>query len=82
MEIIIFTVVGIALYLLSDRLLSLLERIHGEPIPARNIVFFVIFLALTLPTFGLMNTLLGEGPQDNDQEQQAADGGDEPTQTH
>ena len=84
MEIILFTGVGIALYLLCDRMLLLLERIHGEPIPGRNIVFFVLILALSLSAFSLMRVLLhpDEGSQNNNQEQQATDGGDQTAQPH
>ena len=84
MEIILFTGVGIVLYLLCDRMLLLLERIHGEPIPGRNIVFFVLILALSLSAFSLMRVLLhpDEGSQNNNQEQQATDGGHQPAQPH
>ena len=84
MEIIIFTAVGIALYLISDRLLTALEKLHGEPLPQRNIIFFVLILVLSLSTFSVMNSYFGgdEGPQDDDKEQQAADGGNQPTQAH
>lgn len=84
MEIILFTGVGIVLYLLCDRMLLLLERIHGEPIPGRNIVFFVLILTLSLSAFSLMRVLLhpDEGSQNNNQEQQATDGGDQAAQTH
>jgi len=75
MEIILFTGVGIVLYLLCNRLLLLLERMHGEPIPGRNIVFFVLILALSLSTFSLMRVFLhpGESSQNNYQEQQTTD---------
>ena len=84
MEIILFTGVGIVLYLLCDRLLQLLESIHGEPIPGRNIVFFVLILALSLSAFSLMRVLLhpDEGSENNNQEQQATDGGHQPAQPH
>ncbi len=84
MEIILFTGVGIVLYLLCDRLLMLLEKMHGEPLPARSVIFFVLILTLSLSTFSLMRILLhpGEGPQNDHQEQQAPDGGDQPTQSH
>lgn len=84
MEIVLFTGVGIVLYLLCDRLLLLLEKMHGEPLPARNVVFFVLILGLSLSTFSVMRMLLhpGEGPQYDNQEQQAPYGGDQSTQTH
>lgn len=84
MEIVIFTAVGIALYLISDRLLTALEKLHGEPLPQRNIIFFVLILVLSLSTFSVLNGYFGgdEGPQDNDKKQQAADGGNQPAQSH
>ena len=84
MEIILFTGVGIALYLLCDRLLVLLEKMHGEPLPGRNIIFFVLILSLSLSAFSLMRVLLhpDEGSQNNNQEQQATDGGHQPAQPH
>lgn len=84
MEIILFTGVGIVLYLGCDRLLRLLEKMHGEPLPARNVIFLVLMLSLSLPTFSLMRTVLqpGEGPQNDNQEQQTPNGGDQPAQPH
>lgn len=84
MEIILFTVVGIVLYLACDRLLQALEKMHGEPLPGRNIVFFVLIMTLSLSAFSVLRTFLApeEGAQDDYQEQQATDGGDQPTQSH
>lgn len=79
MEIILFTGIGIVLYLLCDRLLNLLEKMHGDVLPARNVIFFGLMLTLSLSTFSLMRNLLdpGEGPQNDHQEQKAPDGGDQ-----
>lgn len=84
MEIILFTGVGIVLYLGCDRLLLLLEKMHGEPLPARNVVFLVLMVTLSLATFSLMRMVLhpGESPQYDNQEQQATDGGNQATQPH
>ena len=84
MEIILFTAVGIALYLVCGRLLAMLEQVHGERLPYRNVVFLVLILSLTLSTFSLMRGLLapGEGTQHDYQEQQATDGGDQSSQSH
>lgn len=84
MEIVIFTVVGIVLYLVTGQVLALLEKLHGEPLPQRNIVFFVIIMALSLSAFSLLRTFFGDGqsPQYNDQEQQTTDGGNQATQSH
>lgn len=84
MEIVLFTGVGIVLYLACDRLLSLLEKMHGEPLPQRNIIFFVLIMTLSLSAFSLMRVALypDEGPQNNNQEQQSTDGGDQAPQSH
>ncbi|GAB5451459.1 MAG: hypothetical protein Hals2KO_17870 [Halioglobus sp.] len=84
MEILLFTAVGIILYVVCDRLLLLLERLHGEPLPQRNLVFFVLIMALSLSTFSLMRIVFGpqQGAQHDNQEQQAADGGHQATQSH
>ena len=84
MEIILFTGVGIVLYLLCDRLLLLLEKMHGEPLPGRNTIFFVLILSLSLSAFSLMRVFLhsGESSQNNNQEQQATDGGHQTAQPH
>ena len=83
-EIILFTGVGIVLYLLCDRLLLLLEKMHGEPLPARNAIFCVFILTLSMSTFSLMLILLYpyELPQNDQQEQQPADSGYQPPQPH
>ena len=76
MEIVAFTVAGIALYFFSDWVLLMLEKIHGEPLPQRNLVFFVLILTLSLSSFSLIRTLMHteESTQDHNQEQQATDG--------
>ena len=83
-EVVLFTLVGIALYIISSQVLVFLEKLHGNPLPQRNIVFFVVILALSLPSFSLLRSLMGEGegPQYDNQEQQATDRRDEPAQPH
>ncbi len=84
MEIVLFTGVGIVLYSVTGQLLSMLERMHGEPLPQRNIIFFVIIMVLALPTFSIMDGLTGtdESAQNDYQKQQATNGGDQPAKTH
>jgi hypothetical protein len=83
-EIALFTAVGIVLYLGCDRLLVLLEKIHGEALPQRNIIFFVLILTLSLATFSVLRLVLppAESPQYENQEQQATQGGDQTPQPH
>ena len=84
MEIVLFTAVGVVLYVVTGQLLALLEKLHGDPLPQRNIVFFIIIMALSLPAFSVLRGLLGEGesPQHDYQEQQATDGRNQPAETH
>ena len=84
MEVILFTVVGIALYLATGALLSLLEKMHGDPLPQRNVVFFIIILALSLPTFSVLRALLGDGESayHDNEKQQATDGSNQPAEAH
>jgi predicted PurR-regulated permease PerM len=61
MEIVLFTVVAAALYLLTDQILRAVERHRGEPLANRSLVFFVVILALALLSFELINRVLA-GP--------------------
>ena len=60
MEIVLFTIVGIALYFAADWALRTLEGMHGAPLPYRNIVYFVIILVLALASFTFLQRI---GPQ-------------------
>lgn len=59
-ELILFTLNAIVIYLVADRLLRMIERRRGGLLRQRQIVFFVIFLALALVSFQLMQMLLGK----------------------
>ena len=58
-DLILFSLNGIIVYLLSDWILRFVERKRGAVIKQRQIVFFVIFLALALLSFSLLRSLLG-----------------------
>ena len=58
-DLILFSLNGIIVYLLSDWILRLVERKRGAVIKQRQMVFFVIFLALALLSFSLLRSLLG-----------------------
>ena len=51
MEAVYYTVTGIALYLLADRILRLFEARAGRVFEHRTLVFFVLLLSLALVTF-------------------------------
>lgn len=61
-ELILFTLNAIVIYLLADRLVRWIEQRRGAVLKNRQIVFFVIFLALALLTFRLLQHLLGAPP--------------------
>lgn len=58
MEIVVFTLNGIVVYLASDRLLREIERRRGGVLPYRQLAFFAIFLVLILASFALLERLL------------------------
>ncbi len=57
MQVLLFTLVGIALYFFADWVLRTIERMHGSPLPYRNVIYFVIILCLALLSFELMQQL-------------------------
>lgn len=58
MEIFLFTGAGISLYLATDAALNYIEKIHGERLPYRNIIFFAIIFMLAMILFPLARMLL------------------------
>ena len=58
-ELFLFTLNAIVVYLVSDWLVRLIEKRRGTAIKQRQIIFFVIFLALALISFRLLKSLLG-----------------------
>lgn len=59
-ELVLFTLNAIVIYLVSDRLVTMIERRRGGVMKQRQVIFFVIFLALALVSFRLMQMLLGK----------------------
>lgn len=60
-EVLIFTLNGIVIYLVSDWIVRLIETRRGKLLKRRPIVFFVIFLSLALTTFELLRSVLQTG---------------------
>jgi hypothetical protein len=58
MQAVYFTVIGIVLYLVADRLVVLLERRAGRVLEHRTLLFFVLLLSLALVTFALIRQFL------------------------
>ncbi len=57
MEMVYFTIAGIALYFVSDWILERVEIARGERFENRTLIFFVILLALALVTFSVIRRL-------------------------
>ena len=57
-EILLFTLNAIVIYLAADWIIRVIETRKGEVLKQRQIWFFVIFLSLALVTFRLLQTLL------------------------
>lgn len=62
LEAVYFTVAGILLYWLADRLLVLIERRAGRVLEYRTLVFFVLLLSLALLTFAAIRRFLPASP--------------------
>jgi len=58
-DLILFSLNAIVVYLLADWILRRVERKRGAVMKQRQIVFFLIFLALALLSFSLLRTLVG-----------------------
>ena len=58
MQFALFTVLGIVLYVVSDRILLALERRAGRVYEHRSLVFFAILLTLAITTFGIVQRLV------------------------
>lgn len=54
-----FTIVGIALYFVSDWLLQRVEASAGRRFEYRTLIFFVILLSLALITFSFIQQQTG-----------------------
>ncbi|MSQ98562.1 MAG: hypothetical protein EXR85_04605 [Xanthomonadales bacterium] len=61
-DLILFSLNAIVVYLLSDWILRAIERKRGTVIKQRQIVFFVIFLALALLSFSATPSRVSTGP--------------------
>ena len=57
MEILVFTLNAIVVYLVSDRIVRIFEQKRGEPLKQRHLAFFVVFLVLALISFNVLNRL-------------------------
>ena len=58
MEIVVFTLNAIVVYLLADWIIRLIEKKKGVVLKNRQVIFFLIFLALALISFNALPILL------------------------
>jgi len=58
MEIIVFTLNAIVIYLLADWTLRMIEQKKGSVLKHRQVIFFVVFLSLALISFNVLRTFL------------------------
>ncbi|MDH3578978.1 MAG: hypothetical protein OEO71_14315 [Gammaproteobacteria bacterium] len=58
MEILLFTLVAIAIYLVSDWIVRMIEARRSEVLKQRQVIFFAVFLVLALVSFRLLRILL------------------------
>jgi len=58
MEILVFTLNAIVVYLVSDWIIRLIERQRGETLKNRQLIFFVVFLPLALISFEILQNIL------------------------
>ena len=61
MESVYFTITGILLYLVADRLVVLVERRAGRTLEHRTLLFFGLLLTLALVTFAVIRRFLAPG---------------------
>jgi hypothetical protein len=57
MEILIFTLNAIFVYLFSDWIIRVIEEKRGAALKQRQVIFFVVFLVLALVTFQILRTI-------------------------
>ncbi len=58
MEIVYYTLTGIALYFVSDWLLERIEQARGTRFENRTVIFFAIILVLALVSFQIISRLM------------------------
>lgn len=58
MEILVFTLNAIVVYLVSDWAIRLIEQQRGETLKNRQLIFFVVFLSLALISFNVLQNIL------------------------
>ena len=57
-EILLFTLVAIVIYLVSDWIIRMIEARRGAALKQRQVIFFAVFLVLALVSFRVLRILL------------------------
>lgn len=58
MELLLFTLNAIVIYLVADRIIRAIEKKSSKGLKHRQVVFFAVFLTLALISFNLLKALL------------------------
>lgn len=58
MDIALFAVTGIIVYLLSDWIVKAIDKSRAEPLQNRQIIFFIVFFGLILFSFETLKYVL------------------------
>ena len=62
LQVVLYTVTAIILYVVSDWILTKLEQRRGELFPNRSLIFFAIILVLSVTVFSVLQRLLATAP--------------------
>ena len=62
MDLVVFAINAVVIYLLADWIVRLLEKRQGRLMAQRPVVFFVVFLLLALMSFSLIQAMLAVTP--------------------
>ena len=57
MEILVFTLNAIVIYLLSDWIVRIVEQKRGQTLKYRQVIFFAVFLLLAMTSFSVLKTV-------------------------
>ena len=58
MDIALFAVTGLIVYLLSDSIVKAIDKRRAEPLPNRQLIFFIVFFGLILLSFEALKYFL------------------------
>jgi len=61
LQILLFTIVAVGLYFLTDWLLRTIEQYRGEPLPHRSLIYFAIIFVLAIVSFEIIQRVLQGG---------------------